>query len=242
MAQLGRYQTTVEKEYASLRAKAVEGVPRATLADAPFLFAKRQTVSEMLVRFRLFEMVLDVSGAIVECGVAQGNNLLMFSHMSSILEPYAINRRIVGFDTFEGFRSIGGKGDPEDITEADFSDTSDTRIREAIELFDLNRAAGHMRRTEIVKRDAVETIKPYVDSHPELTVALLYLDFDLYEPTRAALTHLLPLVCKGGVVAFDEFNYDKFAGETAACKDMIDIRQVEIKRFPFDPFVAYFRV
>jgi hypothetical protein len=242
MAQLGRYQTSLEKDYASRRAKVIENVPRATLVDAPFLFAKRQTVSEMLVRFRLFEMILDVSGAIVECGVAQGNNLLMFSHLSSVMEPYAINRRIVGFDTFEGFRSMDGKGDPDDITEADFSDTSDTRIREAIELFDMNRAAGHMRRTEIVKGDATGTIKPYVDGHPELTVALLYLDFDLYEPTRAALTHLLPLVCKGGIVAFDEFNYDKFAGETAACKDILDIRQIEMKRFSFDPFVAYFRV
>ena len=73
-------------------------------------------------------------------------------------------------------------------------------------------------------------------------MALLYLDFDLYEPTRAALTHLLPLVCKGGIIAFDEFNYDKFAGETAACKDILDICQIEMKRFPFDPFVAYFRV
>jgi hypothetical protein len=196
----------------------------------------------MAVRFRLFEMILDVSGAIVECGVAQGNNLLMFSHLSSIMEPYAINRRIVGFDTFEGFRSLAGKADPKDISEADFSNTSDARIREAIELFDLNRAAGHMRRTEIVKGDATQTIKPYVDSHPELTIALLYLDFDLYEPTRAALNHLLPLVCKGGIIAFDEFNYGKFAGETVACKEVLDIRQIELKRFPFDPFVAYFRV
>ena len=84
----------------------------------------------------------------------------MFSHLSSVMEPYAINRRVVGFDTFEGFRSMDGKGDPDDITEADFSDTSDTRIREAIELFDMNRAAGHMRRTEIVKGDATGTIKP----------------------------------------------------------------------------------
>ena len=137
---------------------------------------------------------------------------------------------------------MGGKADPGDISEADFSNTSDTRILEAIELFNLNRAAGHMQRSEIVKGDATQTIKPYVDSHPELTIALLYIDFDVYEPTWAALTHLLPLVCKGGVVAFDEFNYEKFAGETAAFKDLLDIRQIEVKRFYFDPFVVYFRV
>lgn len=242
MAQLGRHQTNSEKDYFDRRATAIETVPRASLVDAPFLFATRQTVTEMVVRYRLFEMILDVSGAIVECGVAQGNNLLLFSHLSSIMEPYAINRRIVGFDTFEGFRSLAGKADPDDISETDFSNTSDTLIHEAIELFDLNRAAGHMRRTEIVKGNATETIQIYANSHPELTIAMLYIDFDLYEPTLAALTHLLPLVCKGGIVAFDEFNYDKFAGETAACKDVLDIQKIEFKRFPFDPFVAYFRV
>ena len=242
MAQLSRYLNSSEKEYFSRRSTIVEDVPRSTLTDAPFLFATRQMVTEMILRQRLFEMILDVSGAIVECGVAKGNNLMLFSHLSSIMEPYAINRHIVGFDTFEGFRSMGGKADPEDISEADFSSTSDKHILEAIDLFDLNRAAGHMGRTEIVKGDATQTIKPYVDAHPELTIALLYIDFDLYEPTKTALTHLLPLVCKGGIVAFDQFNYQKFAGETAAFKDMLDVRQIELKRFYFDPFVAYFRV
>jgi hypothetical protein len=242
MAQLGRYQTGSEKDYLNQRAKIVEATPRATLADAPLLFATRQTVTEMVLRLHLFEMIRDVSGAVVECGVAQGNNLLLFSHLSSILEPYAINRLILGFDTFEGFRSLAGKADPGDISEADFSNTSDAQIQAAIDLFDLNRAAGHMRRTEIVKGDATTTIKAYVDSHPELTIALLYIDFDLYEPTRTALTELLPLVCKGGIVAFDEFNYAKFAGETAAFKDVLDVRQISLKRFYFDPFVAYFRV
>jgi hypothetical protein len=242
MASLGRYRTGGEKDYFNRRTTMLENVPRATLADAPFLFATRQLMTEMLVRVRLFEMILDVSGAVVECGVAQGNSLMLFSHLSSILEPYAINRRIVGFDTFEGFRALAGKADPKDISETDFSNTSDARIRAAIDLFDLNRAAGHMRRTEIVKGDVLQTIKPYVDGHPELTIALLYIDFDLYEPTREALTHLLPLVCKGGVVAFDEFNYEKFAGETAAFKDLLEVRRIELKRFSFDPFAAYFRV
>src|SRR5580658_1069978 len=127
MAQLGRFQTNNEKDYHKQRAEVVETVPRMTLADAPFLFATRPTVTEMIVRLQLFNMVRDVSGAIVECGVAQGNNLMLFSHASSILEPYAINRRIIGFDTFEGFRSLGGKADPDDISEADFSNTSDER-------------------------------------------------------------------------------------------------------------------
>jgi hypothetical protein len=242
MANLGRFRSDIEKEFYAERQAYAETLDHKTLIDAPFLFATRQAVSEMAVRYELYQMVREVSGAIVECGVARGNNLMLFSHLSSIFEPYAINRRIVGFDSFAGFRSMGGRADPTDISEHDFADTSEAAIRKAIALADMNRAAGHMERTEIVKGDAVETIPAYVSAHAELTVALLYLDFDLYEPTRVALQSLLPLVCKGGVVAFDEFNYGKFAGETAAFKDLLEVNKVALKRFPFDPFVAYFRL
>jgi Macrocin-O-methyltransferase (TylF) len=242
MASLGRYRNAAESAYYAERAESLQEISRELIADSPFLLATRAQVSEMAVRYELFSMIKDISGAIVECGVANGNNLLLFSHLSSIMEPYAINRRIVGFDTFAGFRSIGGKADPSDISEKDFSDASGTLIERAVELFDMNRAAGHMKRTEIVKGDAITTIPEYVAQHPELTIALLYLDFDVYEPTKAALQHLLPLVCRGGIVAFDEFNYEKFAGETAAFKDVVDVRTVELKRFYFDPFCAFFKV
>jgi Macrocin-O-methyltransferase (TylF) len=242
MANLGRFRTDIERDYYAERQAYAESLDRKVLIDAPFLLATRQAVSEMAVRYELFKLIHEVSGAIVECGVARGNNLLLFSHLSSVFEPYAINRRIVGFDTFDGFRSMGGRSDPTDISERDFADTSETAIRKAIELANMNRAAGHMERTDIVRGDAVETIPAYVASHAELTVALLYLDFDLYEPTRVALKTLLPLVCRGGIVAFDEFNYDKFAGETAALKDVLDVNKIALKRFPFDPFVAYFQL
>jgi hypothetical protein len=243
MANLGRFRSELEASYYAERDALLEQADRKMLADAPFVFATRQVVSEMAVRFELFRQIREVSGAIVECGVAHGNNLMLFSHLSAVMEPYAINRRIVGFDTFSGFRSLGGRGDPTDISESDFSDTSEHTIRKAIELADMNRAAGHMLRTEIVKGNAVDTIPQYVAAHPELTIALLYLDFDLYEPTKVALQNMLPLVCKGGIVAFDEFNYDKFAGETVAAKEVInDISKVALRRFPFDPFIAYYIV
>jgi hypothetical protein len=241
MAILGRFLSDSEKHYLEEREKTVAELNPALLADNPFLFANRFVVTEMLVRTKLFEKIQNVSGAIVECGVAGGNNLMLFSHMSSIMEPYAINRRIIGFDTFAGFRSISPE-DPDDISESDFSGNRAETIQKAIDLYDANRAVGHMKRTEIIKGDAVETIPAYVESAPELTIALLYLDFDLYEPTKVALEQMLPLVAKGGIVCLDEFNYDKFAGETQALKDVLNVSKLKLKRFPFAPFVAYFKV
>jgi hypothetical protein len=72
----------------------------------------------------------------------------------------------------------------------------------------------------------VETIPIYVKENPHLIIAMLYLDFDLYEPTKVALENFLPLVPKGGIVAFDEVNSKKWAGETIALKEVLNINNL----------------
>jgi len=242
MAELGRYRSKKEKQFYLKRKEILNDLDSQFIADNPFLFSHRIIVSDMLARIMLFKEILNISGSIVECGVANGNSLMLYAYMSEILEPFAINRKIIGFDSFEGFRSISSENDPKNISKQDFSDAQETVIKNAIELYDMNRPLGHMERIEIIKGDAVTTIPEYVKHHPELTCSLLYLDFDIYKPTKVALEHLLPLVAKGGIVAFDEFNYDKFSGETLAAKEVLNINERKLKRFEFSPFIAYFEV
>ena len=71
-------------------------------------------------------------------------------------------------------------------------------------------------------------------------ISLLYLDFDIYAPARPHWTNYFPRIVKGGVVAFDELNCAEFAGETTALLETFDLRQVELKRFPYDPYISYF--
>lgn len=239
---LGRFLTKEEKKYFSDRKKLIEKSTRIDIADNPFLYATRQSVSDLLVRIELFKKIKNLSGHIIECGVNRGNSYMLFSHLSAILEPYAINRKIIGFDSFDGFRSIDDEFDPPGISEKDFqTDYSYEMLSEAIEIYDGNRPLSHMSRNILVKGNAVNTIPEYVASHPELTISLLYLDFDLYKPTLVALQHLLPLVCKNGIVVLDEFNYDKFSGETAALKEVLQMGDISMERFSFAPFVAFFR-
>ena len=241
MNQLGRYISSLEKDYFSKREEFVNGISNVDIANNPFLFATRQSVTDYLVRIDLFNRIKDIPGHIVECGVNRGNSFMLFSHLSSIHEPYAINRKIVGFDSFEGFRSLSDQHDPDDISENDFNFTKTfENLKQSINLFDQNRPISHMPRCELVKGDAVDTIPEYIESHPEMTIALLYIDFDVYKPTVVALKKLLPLVSKGGIVVLDEFNYDKFPGETAALKDVLDVGGIRLEKFSYAPFVAFF--
>jgi hypothetical protein len=44
---------------------------------------------------------------------------------------------------------------------------------------------------------------------------------------------------KGGVIVFDELNAKMFPGETVAVEEVLGIRNLTIKRFPFDSYVSY---
>jgi hypothetical protein len=190
----------------------------------------------------LFKMVADVPGAIVECGVYKGNSLMLYMHLSMILEPYAINRSIIGFDTFSGFTSIDAEQDPTDINENMFSDTDESLIQDMINANDLVRPVNRIPRCEIVKGDILETVPAFVKTRPDLVVAMLILDTDLYSSTKVALETFLPYMPKGAIVVLDEVAYRNFPGETAALRDVLDLNKIELKRLPFDSSVGYFRV
>jgi hypothetical protein len=174
--------------------------------------------------------------------VFKGNSLMLHLQLSLLLEPYAINRSIYGFDTFEGFRSIDSKADPGDINESMFSETDISVLEKSIEINDLIRPVNRIPRCELVKGDIVTTVPEFVKNKPELCVAMLILDTDLYRPTKVALQSFLPLMPKGGIVVLDEVCYRNFAGETQALKEVLDLNKVELKRLPFDASVGYFKV
>jgi hypothetical protein len=209
-------------------------------------FVPRQNLALFLAKNEIFSHLSTVHGHIIECGVFMGGGLLTWAQLSAIYEPYNHVRRIVGFDTFAGFPNLSEADKPQQGAEVDFAkvgglavDGIEADISRAIELYDLNRPIGHIPRVELVKGDASKTIPKYVEENRHLVVALLYLDFDLYEPTVAALNAFLPRMPKGAVIAFDELNQKQWPGETLAVLDTVGIRNLRIRRFPFTPQISY---
>jgi len=98
---------------------------------------------------------------------------------------------------------------------------------------------SHINKVELVVGDAVRTIPRWVKKNNQCTIALLYIDFDIYKPTYVALKNLVNLVTKGGIIVFDQINYDKFAGETKAIKEFFNLKKTKLKRFNFHPFIGY---
>jgi hypothetical protein len=208
-------------------------------------FTKYVPLSEfpkLFVKYELFKKVLGVHGAIIECGVHQGGGLLTWGMLSSIFEPVNHIRKIVGFDSFEGFTSIHEKDKAlqnANLKVGGLAVDAEDDIRKSIELFDQFRPLGHIPKIQLVRGNAISTIPDFVKNTPQLVVAMLYLDFDVYEPTKVALQEFLPRMPKGSIIVFDELYNDQWPGETQAVVDTIGIQQLKLERFPFHPQISY---
>lgn len=169
--------------------------------------------------------------------------LLAWAKLSSILEPINHTRKIIGFDTFEGFPNIHEKdthtGDSTHFRKGGLRGSSYQNVLKAIEVYDLNRPLQHIPKIEIIKGDLMETADRYVQENPHLVVSLLYLDLDLYEPTRKALEVFVPRMTNGSIICFDELNAKMFPGETIAVQEVLGLRNLRIRRFAFDSYVSY---
>ena len=73
---------------------------------------------------------------------------------------------------------------------------------------------------ELVKGDILQTIDEYIEQHPSLRIALLHIDTDVYEPSKAGLEKLFDRVVRTGVIVFDD--YGVVEGETKAVDEFLD--------------------
>ena len=234
-----RNLTKDEQRYNEARQFLISSSDKAFIADAPMLFSSRVAVQNLISRYEIYKLIQGIPGDIIELGVYKGNSFSWMSHLSVILEPFSINRRLIGFDTFEGFASIDEKADPSDISSENFADTSYELINASLQMIDIVRPVNSINRFELVKGDILFTLPAYLRKHPWMTCALLILDTDLYKPTKLALETILPIMPRGAVVVFDEYNYQNFPGETQAIKDAIGINKLRVQRFAYESCLSY---
>jgi hypothetical protein len=208
-------------------------------------YVRRQDIARFLCRFEIFKRQMDVKGSIVECGVHHGGGTMTWAQISATLEPYNYHRKIIGFDTFAGFPDVVAEdGGGEHAKAGAFKEGYDVfaELARSIHEFDGNRFINEKQKVELVRGDANETIPRYLSDNKHLLVSLLYLDFDIYQPTLTALTHFLPRIPKGGIIAFDEVNNPDWPGETLALLEKFNLRQHRLECVPFEPNISFIQL
>ncbi len=240
----GGLRTEAERAEATLNRACFERNPgswEVKLENFP-KYVRRQNLTRFLALYEIFKLIVDVKGSIVECGVHEGFGLMTWAKLSAILEPVNLTRRIYGFDTFKGFPRISRMDRTSASAHVQVGDlyaNSHDELKELIAAHDGSRFLGHIPKVRLIKGDACITIPEFVKENPHVLVSLLFMDFDLYEPTQIGLETFLPRMPKGAILAFDELDNPLWPGETTAMLEVLDRFKLRIRRLPFDPYIGF---
>jgi len=150
-------------------------------------FVPNHVLMRFITRYEIFKKILNIHGSIIECGVLFGGGLMTWAHLSAMFEPNNYTRKIIGFDTFKGFSSVSNFDKfsiPEFEQVNGIPKNADIDLKKCIDVFNANQI-------ELVKGDIVKTAPKYLEDNPHTIVSLLYLDMDIYKPTKAALENFL---------------------------------------------------
>jgi len=189
--------------------------------------------TRFLYHHRLVQRISGLEGDVVECGVGWGESLLHFSTIANVEQP---QRRLWGFDSFEGWPEPTKEDDsPRNTVKGDnYSEeklgTSPLKmLRDTFAWFGIPKAwlATHV---TLVQGWFDKCLGLYTGDK----IALLHLDCDLYDSYKLCLEAFYPKLVIGGVLAVDEyagsFEWLYFPGARLAIDEYLSDKHVRGER------------
>jgi Macrocin-O-methyltransferase (TylF) len=203
------------------------------------VYTSRRTFIRQVAHYELFKKTVDLPGHYLDFGVYFGKSFFTWHKFLEVLTPTATHKKVIGFDTFEGFQNLApedGQSDstiqkkPGGLSSASFLD-------EFFDLLSLHNqdAVLPVGRGIIIQGDVCKTFPEWLEQNPEARFCLCNLDLDIYEPTAVVLEGCWDRIVPGGVLILDEYATSKWPGETKAWDDFAANRglNISLKRFPY---------
>jgi len=183
------------------------------VADHFGLYAGVNTIGTRLAVFEIMKQCINVPGNVVEFGCWNGGNLMFMAKVLQLLQPNTY-KHIYGFDSFEGLQTFSSE-DKETSDQTGTYKGNEDILRSMIAFFGMDEWV------HLVKGNALETIPRFEQDNPHLMFSLAYIDFDLYEPCKAALAYAGKRLAPGGIIVFDEALTNYWPGEGVALLEFL---------------------
>jgi len=182
----------------------------------------------------LFNDVKHVEGIVAECGVFRGSTL---SYLSFYLNTLGINKKIYGFDSFEGFNDTdlqmekkGGYSLRIDSEEKLFKNNSLKLVENKLKL------ARGSTNTYLIKGYFENTLYQYADER----YCFVHLDCDLYTSYGTCLNYFYTRMNPGGIIIFDEYLDPVYTKCTAEIDNFFLNKPEKLNQIVRDNQIRYF--
>ena len=240
-------ETTASGDQQAARARLVDLFRSSPLPTEDLLFnLGLYTRSSLLVKFlvlsEIYERFMHVPGLICEFGTWWGQNLVLLENLRAIHEPFNKQRRIVGFDTFEGYTPAGQRDKKSDVWQEHSYSTGTgwmDQLRALLRTHEQSNVLGNISDVhELVQGDVALTAPAWFAARPESIVAFAYFDMGLYEPTRASMEAIRPHLVPGSCILLDELTWSESPGEAIAFKEVFGRAGYRLERLAKYPSKA----
>jgi hypothetical protein len=179
------------------------GVRLVSRGEIPSL--SRQWFDRLFYFHRLFGLIEDVPGDVVECGVAFGQSLAMLT----ALVRSGRQRHIWGFDSWQGLPSPRPEDGPSlglPVNEGTWGLATPRAVIATLKSYGFNDAEIEI--PTLVPGAFSSTLPKYNGDN----IALLHIDAELFQSYIEVLANLWPKLSIGGIAAFDEYEVQNLPG------------------------------
>lgn len=194
-----------------------------------------------LAIYELYKKTIELPGSVAEFGLYNGSTFFFLARLIEIFNRASIeihessSHHLYGFDTFEGIVNLSEADNSEVQTPqkriGGFKQENNFFLKDLAHFKETNCSIA--KRLHIVKGDATTSFPDFISKNPGVRFRFVILDMDIFEPTNAVLNSVIDYMVPGGIIAFDEYGFPEWPGETIAADQFIRKNHLKLKAIPW---------
>ena len=182
------------------------------------LFLRGSLLARIMATAEIYQQIIKLPGIIVDLGTWRGQTAVLCENFRAIYEPLHFNRRIVCFDTFEGYKGFSEKDKATNLhTDGTYSVGGEEYaelLRKLLVLHEKSNAMGHYNnKHKVIVGDCRETLPKFFEDNANEFVSLAFFDVNSYDPSLKSFQLLYEKLVPGGIIAFWQLTRDSIPAE-----------------------------
>lgn len=209
------------------------------------LFLRGSLLARVLATSEIYENIIEIPGSIFDLGTWRGQTAVLCENFRAIFEPCNINRRIICFDTFEGYKGFGENDRPSDLHNDGKYQVGGKAysklLEEIIILHEKSNISGHINgKHKVIQGDCRIQLPKFLTEHKNEVVACAFFDLNSYIPTKEAFDLVWNRLVPNGIMAFWQLTRNELPAEGQVYNEfLLENKPHLLKKSKYYPSLCY---